>query len=682
MVKMKKNTNHLINEKSPYLLQHANNPVDWYPWGKKAFAKAQKEEKPIFLSIGYSTCHWCHVMEEESFADEEVAELLNQNFVAIKVDREERPDVDSIYMEVCQSLIGRGGWPLTVIMTPEREPFFAGTYFPKESQRGQPGLINILTKVSREWEQNREHLIKTGEEIVKNLKESSKDQVDDKISQAEMKELATTAAESLKHRFDSQYGGFGAAPKFPQPHNLLFLLRYSKAYDNQETLKMVEKTLDSMWRGGIYDHLGYGFARYSTDRKWLVPHFEKMLYDNALLAITYLEAFQLSSKADYARVAREILTYIKRDMTAPEGGFYSAEDADSEGVEGKFYLWNPAEVKEVLGGEEGTEFCAYYDITAAGNFEGENIPNLIDSAETKEEIDKRFKVARQKLFAYREKRVHPAKDDKILTAWNGLMIAAFSRADRILEEDYQEEAKRAVKFIQNNLTRDDGRLLARYRDGEADYLAYVDDYAFLIWGLIELYQTSFDLEYLKLALDLNQDLLEYFWDREQGGLYLYGSDGEELITRPKEIRDGALPSGNAIAAFNFWRLAQLTGDESLFAKFEEQINAFSQRFKENPTAYTASLISLLSDTGLGQEIIINGESEDSLEEFLEVINNKYLPFSTVILNTPAKIDSLAELNQLFASDDFKGRADEVLICQNYTCQQPLNNSEELAKALD
>ena len=679
---MSNNTNHLSAEKSPYLLEHAHNPVNWYPWGSEAFNKAQREDKPIFLSIGYSTCHWCHVMEDESFEDEEVAQILNQNFVAIKVDREERPDIDSIYMDVCQRLTGRGGWPLTIIMTPNKKPFFAGTYFPKYNQRGMPGLINILHKVVQEWKQNKEKLLETGEKIVENLGQEGVNQETKEIETKEIEELLNNAFATLKHKFDKEYGGFGAAPKFPQPHNLLFLLRYAKANNNQQVVQMVETTLDNMWRGGIYDHVGYGFSRYSTDRKWLVPHFEKMLYDNALLTITYLEAYQLTAKEDYSAVAEEILTYIQRDMTNPAGGFYSAEDADSEGEEGKFYLWSKAEIKEVLGPKLGPEFCDYYDITATGNFEGANIPNLIDEEKNKEELDSKFTAAKEKLFSHREKRIHPSKDDKILTAWNGLMIAAFSKAARVLgTKSYQEEAEKAVQFIEDNLIREDGRLLARYREGEAAYLAYVDDYAFLIWGLIELYQTSFKTRYLELALQLNQDFLHYFWDQEEGGLYLYGSDGEELITRPKKIHDGAVPSGNAIAAYNFWRLAQLTADDSLLAKFEAQISSFYQQFKAGPTAYTASLMSLFNLLGEGQEIVVNGNNYDDVKEFIEVINDNYTPFSTILLNLESTVDSLAELNHLFTKENFAERKRGVEICKNHTCQTPINNLQELDKVL-
>ncbi|MGM0370231.1 MAG: thioredoxin domain-containing protein [Bacillota bacterium] len=659
-------TNHLIEEKSPYLLQHAHNPVDWYPWGSEAFAKAKREEKPVFLSIGYSTCHWCHVMEEESFEDEKVAQIINQNFVAIKVDREERPDVDSIYMEVCQGLTGRGGWPLTIIMSPEKKPFFAGTYFPKRSKRGRPGLLNILTSVAEKWQDDREKLLETGEKIVQNLRQKDRKNASDKLSAKESQQLLEQTFEQLQASFDDQNGGFGAAPKFPRAHNLLFLLRYSKYNDNDQALEMVEKTLDSLWRGGIYDQIGGGFSRYSTDQHWLVPHFEKMLYDNALLAIAYLEAYQRTDKDDYARVAEEVLDYVLRDMTADKGGFYSAEDADSEGEEGKFYLWSRAEVLEVLGVEKGTEFCDYYDITKGGNFEGQNIPNLIGQTSSKTDIDDMFATAKQKLFAARSERVHPAKDDKILTAWNGLMIAALSLAKRVLGADkYQEQAEKTVEFIRNNLIREDGRLLARYRDGRADYLGYVQDYSFLIWGLIELYQSSFKREYLDLAVELEQDFCKYFWDEAEGGFYLYGSDGEELITRPKKVYDGAVPSGNSIASLNLWRLAQLTADNSLLEKLEQQIDFCSNQIKGNPMGYTAFSLSLFYSIGAGQEITINATTSKQAEEFLEVIWERYLPFTTVALN-----------------EDVADGQVSLRICKDFSCQTPITAVNELIKVLD
>ncbi|HEX9062716.1 MAG TPA: thioredoxin domain-containing protein, partial [Clostridia bacterium] len=422
-------TNKLIAEKSPYLLQHAHNPVDWYPWGDEAFERAKREDKPIFLSIGYSTCHWCHVMERESFEDTEVAHLLNQNFVPIKVDREERPDVDNIYMTACQALTGSGGWPLTVFMSPDGKPFFTGTYFPKNDHARRPGLITILEKVSKSWKENKETLLSSGNRIVQELFADTQDEKWD-ISPDPIHD----AFLFLTRSFDRKYGGFGSAPKFPTPHNLLFLLRYWYNTKNARALEIVETTLESMYKGGIYDHIGHGFSRYSTDNKWLVPHFEKMLYDNALLAIAYTECYHATKKDFYKTIAKEISDYVLRDMTSPDGGFYSAEDADSEGIEGLFYVWTPDEIKEVLGEERGEIFCRNYDITFIGNFEGKSIPNLIKSVIPQGD-SKTIEECKKQLFLAREKRVHPFKDDKILTSWNGLMIAAMSSAGRIFKDE-------------------------------------------------------------------------------------------------------------------------------------------------------------------------------------------------------------------------------------------------------
>jgi len=429
--------NRLANEKSPYLLQHQYNPVDWYPWGEEAFEKAKEEDKPVFLSIGYSTCHWCHVMERESFEDEEVAEVLNKYYISIKVDREERTDVDAIYMAVCQALTGQGGWPLTIFMTPDKKPFFAGTYFPKERKYGRSGIIEILEELQDAWENKRDKVLSAGESVVKGI--------ENKYFKSEAgaveREALDHAYRYYEQSFDSIYGGFGEAPKFPTPHNLTFLLRYWKMSGNKKALDMVEKTLQSMYQGGMYDHVGWGFSRYSTDKKWLVPHFEKMLYDNALLAIAYLECYQATQNEFYARVAREIFSYVLRDMTSEEGGFFSAEDADSEGVEGKFYVWSLDEVFDVLGRESGKAFCQTFDISNAGNFEGENIPNIIGKdLNTGQDL----KNEREKLFLHREKRIHPLKDDKILTAWNGLMIAALATGARVCKSS--RECRRICKY--------------------------------------------------------------------------------------------------------------------------------------------------------------------------------------------------------------------------------------------
>jgi hypothetical protein len=573
-------------------------------------------------------------------------------------------------MMVCQAMTGRGCWPLTIIMTPDKKPFFAGTYFPKESKRGRSGLLEILDQVQKAWSDNRDSLLESSQKILNVLEKTS--DIGDYISIEEMQDVINDAFKELKSTFDEKYGGFGSAPKFPIPHNLMLLLRYWKRTADEEALAMVEKTLDSMYRGGIYDHIGYGFSRYSTDRRWLVPHFEKMLYDNALLTMVYLETYQVTANEDYAKIAEEILDYILRDMTSSEGGFYSAEDADSEGEEGKFYVWTPEEVKEVLGEEAGENFCEFYDISAQGNFEGKSIPNLIEEEISKLEVDDKFTKERQQLFAVREERIHPHKDDKILTSWNGLMIAAMSIAARVLSEDkYKEAAKKAVQFIQDNLRREDGRLLARYREEDAAYLGYVDDYAFLIWGLIELYETTFVAKYLDMALELNQDLIDYFWDEEDGGLYFYGSDSEELLTRPKEIYDGALPSGNSVATLNFLRLAKLAEDEQLFEKAEKQFEFFGGRVEKNPNAYSYLLMGLLFFQNDGKEIVIVGEDDQSeTEEMLDILREQFTPFSVVHLK-----DGDAEYERI------KGRT-TAYICEDFTCQAPITDIQEFKESIE
>ncbi|MFY0545389.1 thioredoxin domain-containing protein [Brevibacillus sp. H7] len=671
VVKEGQQPNRLINEKSPYLLQHAYNPVDWFPWGEEAFNKAKQEDKPIFLSIGYSTCHWCHVMERESFEDDEVARLLNEKFVSIKVDREERPDVDHIYMTVCQAMTGQGGWPLTVIMTPESKPFFAGTYFPKESKWGRPGLMDILRQVSAVWEHERDQITKRVEYIHEKLTPHMTRTDPGTLTSETLQE----AVELYRRQFDHVYGGFGDAPKFPTPHNLLFLLRQSRATGDSEALSMVEKTLSAMHQGGIYDHVGFGFARYSVDREWLVPHFEKMLYDNALLAYTYLEAFQATGKPAYAKVAKEIFTYVLRDMTDPAGGFYSAEDADSEGEEGKFYVWEPDEVLEVLGEELGSLYCDVYDITVHGNFEGHSIPNLIRSGSVSEKHREKLEEARVKLFEHREKRVHPGKDDKILTAWNGLMIAALAKGGLVLgEEKYLHAAKKAVGFILDHLQNEQGRLLARYRGGEAAYLGYVDDYAFFIWGLLELFDATQEPTYLQEALRLNDDLLRLFWDDQAGGLFFYGSDGEQLIARPKEIYDGATPSGNGVSAYNFLRLFHLTGRTELGEKAEQLLKAFAGGIQHYPIGYSFSLLALQLATGRVREIVIAGKAEDEwTQSFLQVVRRVYDPFALVILHDPAgPLGTVAE-----AVKDKQMQAGEVTayICEHFACQAPVTYLE-------
>ncbi|SMO90401.1 thioredoxin domain-containing protein [Melghirimyces algeriensis] len=677
--------NRLIQEKSPYLLQHAHNPVDWYPWDEAAFEKAKQEDKPIFLSIGYSTCHWCHVMERESFEDDEVAHLLNREFVSIKVDREERPDVDHIYMTVCQALTGHGGWPLTVIMTPEKEPFFAGTYYPKKAVQGRPGLMDILEQVAQTWKDEREKVLDVGKKITRAVQTQLKVTESGEIAQEEQME----AYRQFKSSYDPQYGGFGQAPKFPRPHDFLFLLRYWKEQDEPFALSMVEHTLDAMRRGGIYDHIGYGFARYSVDKQWLVPHFEKMLYDNAMLAVAYLEAYQATNDESYAITAREIFTYVLRDMTSSEGGFYSAEDADSEGEEGKFYVWTPEEVKDVLGEEEGTLFCEYYDITPHGNFEKKkSIPNRIDQslegfASRKElsetELQKRLEESRQKLFQAREGRVHPHKDDKILTSWNGLMIAALGKGARVLgEEKYAQAAEKAAEFILTKLRNEKGRLLARYRDGEAGILGYVDDYAFLVWGLIELYEATFRPTYLRSALELTHDMLDLFADQEEGGLYFTGKDGEALLTRTKEIYDGATPSGNSVASLNLARLARITGDPELRDEADRQIQAFAGSVSRAPMAFSFFLTAVQFFQGKPKEIVIAGPSgERETEGMLRYVQKKFMPEAVLLFNPEGEGEELTQLVPFVAEQQpADGRA-TAYVCENYACKTPATTLQEL-----
>lgn len=536
-------------------------------------------------------------MERESFEDEEVAEALNNHFVSIKVDREERADIDSIYMTFCQTYTGSGGWPLTIIMTPDKKPFFAGTYFPKESKYGREGIIDLLNSISDMWFKDKERLIGFSNEMIEEIKKH----IIDANNTKEMvkKEIIEETVRDLKEYFDENYGGFSKRPKFPTPHNILFLLRYYSKTRDQETLNMIEKTLQCMYKGGIFDHLGFGFARYSTDEKWLIPHFEKMLYDNALLALVYIEAYKITEKSLYKEIAEKVFTYILKNMTSPEGGFYSAEDADSEGVEGKFYVWDIEEIENILGKEKAKIYCNIYGITSRGNFEGKNIPNLINTKleelEENNDLKEELEDIRIKLLEFREKREHPFKDDKILTSWNGLMIAALAYGGKVLEnEDYLNAAKKASDFILNKLIRSDGRLLGRYRDGQSANLALLEDYAFFIWGLIEVYNADKSSKYLDKALDLNDQMLKYFYDEENGGLYLYGSDSEKLVVRPKELYDGAIPSGNSVATLNMITLSKITGKSELDEKITKQFIAFGDSVNQNPVAYTHFITAFMS----------------------------------------------------------------------------------------
>ncbi len=585
-----KYANRLSQERSPYLLQHAHNPVDWFPWSEEAFTKAKAEDKPIFLSIGYSACHWCHVMAEESFEDEEVARILNKDFVAVKVDKEERPDLDMVYMMACQLFAGQGGWPTTLFLTPDKRPFFAGTYFPKESVNGRAGLIDILNSIKKSWSEKRKDIEDSGKDMVVRLNAINCD--GQKLSGSDLtsaEDLIHKGIEQLQNSFDEINGGFGKSPKFPTPQNLLFLLAFNKAYKDGESLRMAEKTLIQMYRGGIYDHIGGGFSRYSTDSRWLVPHFEKMLYDNAMLAFVYTEAYRSTEDPIYKEVAESILGYVLREMTAPEGGFYSAQDADSQGEEGKYYVFSRAEILDRLGEKEGSAFCDAYDISPRGNFEGYSIPNLLYNFSF-EDMSERFESQRKTLLTYRAERMSLHKDDKVLTAWNGMMIAAFANAGSVFgQRRYLDAAVNAEKFITEKLVKRDGRLKVRYREQEAAGDGYLDDYAYYVWGLLELYETTKKVGYLQKAIDLNTVILNDFSDEERGGFYFTSFNSEKLIWRPKESYDGAIPSGNSIAAWNMVRLANKMGSSDLTEKAEAQLRFLAVEAERYPIGHSLSL---------------------------------------------------------------------------------------------
>lgn len=675
-----KTHNKLINEKSPYLLQHAYNPVYWYPWNEEAFEIAKKEDKPIFLSIGYSTCHWCHVMERESFEDEDVAKILNENFISIKVDREERPDIDSVYMSVCQAMTGSGGWPMTIIMTPDKKPFFAGTYIPKENMYGRLGLINLLNKITQMWKEENTKLINSSDEIVNHIKGATNKKVGHSMLS---KELIKNSFETFEENFDSRFGGFGDAPKFPSPHNLMFLLKYSKLENDEKALNMVEKTLQDMYKGGLFDHIGYGFARYSTDEKWLAPHFEKMLYDNAMLVMAYLEAYQITKNDLYKDVVEKTLGYVVREMKDKEGGFYSAQDADSEGEEGKFYTFTHPEILAVLGDEDGKIFADYFDITIEGNFEGKNIPNLIDNdkffennilskniSTHSEEID----LMVEKLFNYRSGRMELHKDDKILTSWSALMAIAMTKSYKVLgNKEYLRHAIECVKFVEKKLFNKEGRLLARYREGQSDFLAYLDDYAFLVWLYIELYEATFEGDYLTKAVELNRDSIDLFWDDDGKGFYLYGKDSEELFIRPKDLYDGAMPSGNSVAALNLVKLKKMVDDAEVDKISYSLMNIYTDSLMTSPTSYSFYLLALMSELYSSKELIVVLKDENNLGEIKDMLYRDYLVNTTVTV----KKDWKSSNNELLEGYKLKDDRDTFYICEGNSCKPPFNDLKDL-----
>ena len=688
--------NRLIFEKSPYLLQHARNPVDWYPWGPEAFERARREEKPVFLSIGYSTCHWCHVMERESFEDPEVAGLMNGTFVCIKVDREERPDIDNVYMNVAQAMTGGGGWPLTIVMTPDKRPFFAATYIPKNDAFGRMGMVSLIPRISDLWAQGRDELLRSADRVANLLKESASGGGEREPGIEDLHR----AYGDLSGRFDESHGGFGGAPKFPTPHNLLFLLRYWKRTGEPGALQMVKKTLEAMRRGGIFDQVGLGFHRYSTDRVWLLPHFEKMLYDQAMLAMAYVEAYQATGLDDFAAAAREIFQYVSSDMTSPEGAFYSAEDADSEGEEGKYYVWTLDELLDVLGPEEGALFARVFNVEKGGNFRhetggashGATIPHLRkplseiaeDLGVSEEELSRRLESARGKLLAARRLRVPPLKDDKILTDWNGLMIAAFAKGAQALDDSsYASAAGAAADFLLETMTDEDGRLLHRYRGGEAAIPAFLDDYAFLIWGLIDLYEATFDVRYLRAALDLCREMKDLFWDEEAGGFYFYSKRSEELIVRSKELYDGAIPSGNSVAALDLLRLGRMTGDTALEADAVRTIGIFSGDVGRAASGFTQMMAALDFALGPSYEVVIAGRTgAGDTERMLKALREVYAPNKVVIFRPDVDkppIAAIAEYTESQTAIDGKATA---YVCLHHTCKPPTTDPARMLEFLE
>ena len=583
--------NRLINGKSPYLLQHAYNPVQWYPWGEEALTKARSENKPLFISIGYSVCHWCHVMNRESFDDNDVADVLNKHFIPIKVDREERPDIDKVYMTFAEAMMGSAGWPLNVIATPEGKPFYIGTYFPKTTKNRMIGIIDLLNTLSTIWQKNNKKVIDESNHIFTEVQKYSDDSKAGNVDAT----IFDTVKDVLENLYDKKHGGFGTSPKFPMPQYLLYLLNYHEMKFDESALNIVETTLVNMYKGGIFDHIGYGFFRYSVDEKWLVPHFEKMLYDNALMSLVYIKAYEITKKDFYMEVANKIYEFIIRDLLADNGGFYSSLDADTEGVEGKYYLFDYDEALDLLGEEWGGLFNRYYDITEKGNFEGKNIPNLLNvSLENMDANDSAILDSiLQMLITYRGKRVNPHRDEKILTSWNGLIIGSLAYAGRLLgNKFYIKKAVEAADFVISKSIDENGNLLSTHIDGSSYNYGYLEDYAFFIYGLINIYKANLDDKYLDIAKKLTDDMLDIFGDGENKGLYFYGKYSEKLVLRPKEYYDGAIPSGNGFALIDLMSLFVLTGEERYANIHNEMIHSFGESINTNPLTYLYSVMSL------------------------------------------------------------------------------------------
>ena len=687
--------NSLINEKSPYLLQHAHNPVDWHAWSDKTFELARRQNKPVFLSIGYATCHWCHVMEKESFEDETTARYLNDTFICIKVDREERPDIDAVYMAVCQMLTGSGGWPLNLFLTPDKKPFFAATYIPKNNRYGQAGLIELCEQVKKLWPSQIDKVNSSATSIAAGL-----DRAFSFVSADEPGEsLLDHAYDLIWQNFDSRHGGFEGAPKFPTPHRLLFLLRCYHRSGEAKALNMVKKTLTAMRLGGIWDHVGFGFHRYATDARWLLPHFEKMLYDQALIAQTYLETYQITREPFYAQTAEEIFTYVLRDMTSAEGAFYSAEDADSEGEEGKFYVWHMDEFKQVLNGKQRVPWEKIFNLQPDGNFEdeatkqktGANILHLERPLHkwaeelnvAPDELMEQWDTIRQKLYAHREKRVYPLKDDKILVDWNGLMIAALSQGARILNKPaYMQAAEKSAQFVLNQMRADDGRLFHRFRDGQLAIAAQAADYAFLIHGLLNLYQATFNLSYAEEAVRLQEKMLADFWDPDNGGFYSTANDSEALPVRPKELYDGAMPSANSVSLLNLLWLSRLTGDPRWNDKAQEQLRAFSGTVKAQPTAFTYFLLGVDFALRPGQEVVITGDPEKAdVRQMLAALDLNFAPHKVALVKSDKNAERLAKFAGFTDGLQLVKGKTSAHICKGFACKEPTSDVQDMVDRL-
>jgi hypothetical protein len=681
-----KHTNRLAGSTSPYLLQHADNPVHWYPWGDEAFERAKREDKPVFLSIGYSACHWCHVMERESFENEAIATVMNEHFVCIKVDREERPDVDEIYMNAVQLMTRSGGWPLSVFLTPDRKPYFGGTYFPPEGRMGMPGFKSVLEHAARVYRERPDAVADATGQITAALKRLA---AGSGASGELDADLMPAAVRAHAAQFDPDWGGFGRAPKFPPTGAVALLLRHHHNTGDTDALRMATVTLDKMAGGGMLDHLGGGFHRYAVDREWLVPHFEKMLYDNALLAVVYLDAYRVTARPLYARVARETLDYVLRAMTDERGGFHSAQDADSEGVEGKYYVWDKAEIERARG-DDADLFNAYYGVTERGNFEGKNIlharvglaPFAKERGLEPTDFERRLAAMKATLLAVRDRRVPPGKDDKVLASWNGLMVSAMARGHVVLgDAKYRAAAERAATFVLTEMRDGDGTLLHTYRDGRAHVPAFLDDYAFLLAAAVDLYEATFEPAWIERAEELAAEMHERLWDAEGGGYYSTADDRDDLLVRGKDAHDGALPAGNAIATHALLRLAKFTDDDAHRTRATKTLEAFAGAAERAPQAFTRLIAALDFARATGREIVIAGKQDDEVAaDLVAAVRKRYLPNTVVARARPDDAEAAKRIPLLEGRTPVDGRP-AAYVCENYACKQPVTTVAELEKLL-